>query len=156
MVDLAREGHNVIVSRTFSKIYGMAGMRVGYMISTPQNLERVDQYKACWVAAPSVAAAIAAFGDDAFLAQSKSKVIEAREMVMSAVKAVGLSFLPSQTNFLYVDVISEANSFQTKMRDRKILIRGVYRDYLRWSRVSMGHLRDVERYVKALPEVLAS
>src|SRR5690606_11325039 len=106
------------------------------------------------VAAPSVAAAIAAYQDEAFLAQSKSKVIEARQMVVEAVRSAGLRYLPSQTSFLYVDVQRDADQFQRQMKQRGILIRGIYKDYEHWSRVSMGHIDHVRRYVEALPQVL--
>lgn len=155
VVELVREGHDVMVSRTFSKIYGMAGMRVGYMLSTPENVDIVNEYKVCSLAAPSLAAALAAYEDDAFLAYSKSKLSEARQLVSSALAAAGLRFLPSQTNFLYVDVQGDAELFRAKMEERGILIRGAYGKYTQWSRVSMGRLEDVERYARALPEVSA-
>tara|TARA_R100001509_G_scaffold162101_2_gene132865 strand:- start:3238 stop:3513 length:276 start_codon:yes stop_codon:yes gene_type:complete len=86
---------------------------------------------------------------------SRSKIREGREMVMSAVKANGLSALPSQTNFVFVNLGDlNAEAFRAAMAEEKVLIRGIYRDYTQWSRVSMGQLADVQRYVDALPRVL--
>lgn len=154
MMDLVRAGENVLVARTFSKIYGMAGMRIGYIITTPENAKLVGSYVMSWMSAPSVAAAMASYGDEAFLRFSKAKVTEARQMVSAAVNAAGLTHLPAQTNFLFVQV-PDANLFRDRMAEQGVLIRGAYGPLTRWSRVSMGRIEDVERYVKALPRALA-
>jgi histidinol-phosphate aminotransferase len=157
MVGLIKEGHNVVVARTFSKIYGLAGMRVGYMMASPENTELMNRYGLGDYAMnqAGVAAAIASYNDSGFLAISKSKIVEAREMVLQATREVGLKPLPSQTNFVFVNLGKlNAEIFRQKMAARNVLIRGIYGDYTNWSRVSMGRLEDVERYVKALPSVL--
>lgn len=157
MIDLVKEGHDVVVARTFSKIYGLAGMRIGYMIASPERLEMVNRYGLGDYAMnqAGVAAAMASYNDEAFLTYSKSKIVEAREMVMAATKEAGLNPLPSSTNFVFVNLNDiNAQTFREKMQERNIYIRGIYRDYTNWSRVSMGHLHDVERYVAALPAVV--
>ncbi len=156
MVDLVRAGRNVMVARTFSKIYGMAGMRIGYMMSTPANIARVKSHQMSWMSAPAVAAAVAAYDDQEFLTHSKAMVLEARQRVVAAVRAAGLTHLPSQTNFLYVNVGRSADEFRDGMERRGVLIRGIYRTYDSWSRVSMGRMEDVQRYVAALPEVVGT
>jgi histidinol-phosphate aminotransferase len=154
VLGLVRAGQNVIVARTFSKIYGMAGMRIGYMISSPENIALIKRHQMSWMSAPAVAAAVAAFDDHEFLAFSKSKVLEARERISSRLREVGLEHLPSEANFLYVKVPGGAEDFRQKMEARGILVRGAYGRYTAWSRVSMGRLEDVERYCAALPEVI--
>jgi histidinol-phosphate aminotransferase len=76
-------------------------------------------------------------------------------MIMAAVKEAGLTALPSQTNFVYVEV-PDADAVQTAMRERGILIRGAYGPWTRYSRVSTGKLEDVARYAEALPQVIES
>lgn len=154
LVDLARAGQDVIVCRTFSKIYGMAGMRVGYAITTEENAQRIRGYLMSFGGnVAGVAGAIASYDDTAFLEQSKSAVLEGRSMIMDAVETAGLTALPSQTNFVYVKV-PDADKVQAAMKDRGIAIRGAYGDWTQYSRVSTGKLEDVERYAKALPEVI--
>jgi histidinol-phosphate aminotransferase len=158
MVDLVREGHDVVVARTFSKIYGMAGMRVGYLMAAPETAAEVMSYSLGDYALnqAGVAGAAASYHDLAFLEMSRSRVVEAREMVQAAIAEVGLRALPSATNFVFVDLGDlNAEIFRTKMAERNVLIRGIYRDYTNWSRVSMGMLGDVQQYVAALPQVLA-
>jgi histidinol-phosphate aminotransferase len=158
MIPLVKDGHNVVVARTFSKIYGLAGMRVGYMIANPETIETVSRYGmgSYGLNQAGIAAAVASYNDDKFLAYSKAKVLEAREMVASAVKSNGLTALPSQTSFMFVNLGDmSAEKFRAGMAKENVLIRGVYQDYVHWSRVSMGKIEDVEKYVNAMPKVLA-
>ncbi len=158
MVDLVREGYDVIVARTFSKIYGMAGMRVGYTIASPETTEKMVLNYGLGSYAMNqagLAAAVASYNDLAFLEMSKSKILEARSMAYQGLKDVGLTALPSATNFMFVDLGDlNAETFRQKMAERNVHIRGIYRDYTNWSRVSMGRLEHVQMYVDALPAVL--
>ncbi|WP_428410433.1 pyridoxal phosphate-dependent aminotransferase [Hyphococcus sp.] len=154
MLDLVREEKNVIVSRTFSKIYGMAGLRVGYLMARADLTARIRSNIMSWISGPGLAAAIASYDDHAFLTDSKAKILEGREMVMAAARENGLDCLPSQTNFAFVNVKGDANAFRDKMQAKQIFIRGAYDGLPSWSRVSMGRLEDLSRYVAALPEAL--
>ena len=157
MVGLINEGYDVMVARTFSKIYGLAGMRVGYMIASPENIELINRYGLGDYAMnqAGVAAAVASYNDWAFLEMSKSRIIEAREMIEAALKTNGLSALPSSTNFLFVNLGDlNAEIFREKMAEQNVLIRGIYGDYTNWSRVSMGKIEAVQQYVDALPIAL--
>lgn len=156
VMDLLKAGSNVIVARTFSKIYGMAGMRIGYLMSSPENIKTIRQHQMSWMSAPSIAAAVAAYDDLKFLAHSRSMVLEAKALVAQGLAKVGLTALPSATNFMYVDVKESAESFREKMARRGVMVRGIYREHKRWSRVSMGHIEDVKRYVAALPEIVGA
>lgn len=157
MIPLINEGYNIMVARTFSKIYGMAGMRIGYMVGSEELIGIVKQYSLGNYALnqAGVAGAVASYNDEKFLDYSRSKIVEAREMVADAIKENGLSALPSVTNFMYVDLGKlNAEIFRQKMAEQNVLIRGIYQDYDNWSRVSMGYIKDVEKYVIALPKAL--
>ncbi|MAY19277.1 MAG: histidinol phosphate aminotransferase [Erythrobacteraceae bacterium] len=154
MIDLVRAGGDVIVCRTFSKIYGMAGMRVGYAITSEENARRIGGYLMSFGGNISgIAAAIASYDDFGFLEKSRAMVLEGREMILDAVASAGLRALPSQTNFVYVEV-PDANAVQAAMAERGISIRGAYGDWTQYSRVSTGKLEDVSRYAAALPEII--
>ena len=157
MIPLVKEGKDVAVARTFSKIYGLAGMRVGYLIAKPELLEEVGQYGLgdYGLNQAGVAGALASYTDEVFTQYSKKKIVEAREMVVDALKQNGLTALPSQTNFMFVDLgKGDADKFRAAMEKRNVYIRGIYRDYTNWSRVSMGEIADVQMYIDALPEAL--
>lgn len=154
MIDLVREGRNVIVTRTFSKLYGMAGLRVGYAIAAPDKVDRIRSHiMGFGVNTSGLAAAMASYQDDAFAARSLAHVVEAREILLDAVRRAGLTALPSQANFLFVKV-PDANAVQKAMAERDVVIRGAYGKWNAWSRVSTGRIEDVKRYAAALPRVL--
>ena len=154
MIDMVRGGADMIVCRTFSKIYGMAGLRVGYAITSEANAERIRSHMMSFGGnLGGVAAALGCYNDFDFLAKSRAMVLEGREMIMEAVAKAGLTALPSQTNFVYVKV-PDADAVQKGMMERGIRIRGAYGKWTQYSRVSTGMLADVERYAKALPEVI--
>lgn len=154
MIDLVRAGEDIIVCRTFSKIYGMAGMRVGYAITSEENAKRMSDFLMSFGGNISgIAAAIGSYDDMAFLNRSLAMVREGREMIMDAVGKAGLTALPSQTNFVYVEV-PDADAVQAAMKERNISIRGAYGKWTQYSRVSTGKLDDVERYAAALPAVI--
>lgn len=151
---LVKEGHDVIVCRTFSKIYGMAGLRVGYAIGKPETIATIRQYETSFGGnTAGLAAAIASYDDTAFTSFSKSRILEARGIILDAVKKAGLEALPSQTNFVYVRV-PDADAAQKAMAAKGVHIRGAYGKWNQWSRVSTGKIEDVRRYAAALPEVM--
>ena len=156
MMDLVRAGENVIVARTFSKIYGMAGMRVGYTMASPELTAKYASYVMAWPSVAGMAGAIGSYNDEAFLSFSKDKILEARGMVTEAAAAAGLSYLPAQTNFFWVDVGQSAETVRQRFAEKGVIIRGIYGDYTNWSRVSMGKIEDVQRYVDALPEAVGA
>lgn len=148
---LVKEGQNLVVCRTFSKIYGMAGLRVGYAIGQPDTIKKIQGYAMSFGGnTAGLAAAIASYNDTSFTSYSKARIVEARGIILDAVKKAGLEALPSQANFFYVKV-SDANAVQKAMAAQGIQIRGAYGKWTQWSRVSTGKIEDVQRYAAALP-----
>ena len=155
-IDMVRAGHDVIVTRTVSKVYGMAGLRVGYAVTTPANARRIKAHRmTIGVASAGMAAALAAVNDAEFLRASRGAIAQGRSMIMAAVQAAGLRALSSQTNFVFVEV-PDADALQKAMAARGIVIRGSYPGWPRWSRVSTGKIEHVRRYADALPVLTRS
>ncbi len=153
---LVKEGKNVIITRTFSKIYGMAGIRVGYTISSAETAAKIRATVMSSAPCTSTAAAIACYNDEAFITYSKGKIVEGRQMVEATLGTLGLPYLKSQTNFVYFQSGKPANDLQKAMAAEKISIRGQYMDYVPWSRVSMGKIEDVTRFCKTLPRLIGA
>ncbi|MCJ2186702.1 pyridoxal phosphate-dependent aminotransferase [Novosphingobium beihaiensis] len=150
MVDLLGERENLIITRTFSKIYGMAGLRLGYALTSPGLAETLRGYLMSFGGnTAGLAAGIASYNDKAFLKYSKTHVLEAREAIMDAVKSCGLTALPSDTNFVYVKV-PDADALFKAMAEARVDIRPAYGKWKQWSRVSTGKMEDVQRYAKVL------
>ena len=157
MIDLVRDGYNVAVSRTFSKIYGLAGERIGYIIAQPDVVDAIKNNGSgeFSVSMGGLAGAIASYNDAAFLKFSKSIILEAKEMVYEGIISNGLTALPSETNIIFVNLGDiDANDFRDEMLKMNILIRGKYGDFNQWSRISMGKLEDIQRYIDAIPIAL--
>lgn len=153
MADLVREGENVVVTRTFSKIFGLAGLRIGYALAPAEQAEMIRRHTMSQSNVAGLAAALASYDDEAFLEFSKAKVVEGRQMVMDVFDRHEVPYLPSQTNFVYGDIGRDADVFQQLMRERNVMIRGIYRDYTTWSRVSMGRIEDLEVFARVFHEV---
>jgi histidinol-phosphate aminotransferase len=153
--DLVSECPNLIVTRTFSKIYGLAGLRIGYSLSSDANATAITPYLMSFGAnAEGLAAAIASLEDEQFLAFAKAKVVEGRKIIIDAATKAGLRTLPSQTNFVYVEV-PDADRFSAAMAKKGIMVRGAYGEkWKTWSRVSTGRIEDVQRYAAAIPDAL--
>ncbi len=153
MVDLVREDENVVVMRTFSKIFGMAGMRVGYGMARPDLANTIAGYVMAWPNGAGMAAAYASYSDDEFIGFSRAKILKGREMVNETFRKNGIEPLPSQGNFVYADIGRNATEFQKLMNARNILIRGSFERYPNYSRVSMGKLEDLEVFDRVFTEV---
>ncbi len=155
MIDLVLKGHNVIVSRTFSKIHGLAGMRIGYAIARPDIIQRIARYR---MGSPNVLglrAAIASYQDAEFQAFSRNKIAEGREKVYDALDHAGYVYVPSYGSFVFFHTGTPIQEFQEDMMTRNILVGRPFPPYLDWCRVSIGTSEDMNRFVTAFQGMLA-
>jgi len=155
MMDLVREGANILVTRTFSKIFGMAGMRVGYGMGHPDIVKVVRDHVMAWPNGVGLYAAYHSYLDEAFIAFSRDKILQGREMVNATFRRHGIEPLPSQTNFVYADIGRNADTFAARMAENNVMIRGAYEGYDRYSRVSMGRIEELEVFDRVFGEVYA-
>ncbi len=156
MLDLVREGRPVVVVRTFSKIYGMAGLRVGYAIMAEALAEEVLPLLMSFGGnTAGLAAAVASYRDEPFLAASRAAIADARATIVAAARRAGCEVLPSETNFVFIRT-GNADAVQKAMAGQGIMIRGAYGRFTEWSRVSTGRPDDVRRFAAALPGMLRS
>jgi len=155
LVDRVRAGDNIIVARTFSKVYGLAGLRIGYAIARPDLIAKMKPWSmSVGNSVSGLAAALATYDDTEFLTYSRTKILEARRMIEQATQQAGLETLPSAANFVFVKV-PDADRLQKAMEARNIHIRSSYGPkWTEWSRVSCGKTEDVARYAEALPRLI--
>ena len=144
MIDLVREGANVLITRTFSKIFGMAGLRVGYGMGHPDMVKVVKDHVMAWPNGVGLYAAYHSYLDDAFIDFSRQKILQGRAMVNATFRRHGIEPLPSQTNFVYADIGRNASEFKKEMAANHVIIRGAYDGYANYSRVSMGRIEELE------------
>lgn len=155
MVSLVREGMNVAVTRTFSKIYGLAGLRVGYGMARPdilRNLERVQMNFAS-VAYASLRAAIAAYGAAAFTSSVREKNRAARAYMERELRRLGYPCLPSQTNFSLFQVTRNSKGMAADLERHGILVRPFHFAGKNWIRVSVGTEGEIQAFISALEKI---
>ena len=153
MVDLVRGGSNILITRTFSKIFGMAGLRVGYGMGHPDIVSVVKDNVMAWPNGVGLYAAYHSYLDEDFIAFSREKILQGREMVNATFRRHGIAPLPSQTSFVYADIRRDADVFKARMAERNVKIRGIYEGYSTFSRVSMGRIEELEVFDRIFSEV---
>ncbi|MEM7347102.1 MAG: histidinol-phosphate transaminase [Chloroflexota bacterium] len=154
MVELVKEGKNVIVSRTFSKVYGLAGLRVGYLIARPDIAERVRQNVMAKANMMAVIGAIAAMKDQDFYEMSLSKNKEAKALIYNTLDELELRYVPSHTNFVFFHTGQDIRELIPQMRAKGVAIGRPFPPLTDWCRISTGTIEDVKQFGVALKEVL--
>lgn len=155
MVDLVRKDHNVIVSRTMSKIYGMAGLRVGYALARPDLADRVKTYGMAGPNVVGLRGAIASLQDDAFREHSLSQMRKGRHLIYDLCKEKGRQHADSQTNFVFFHTGMPIRDFQEAMYDEGIMVGRAFPPYLDWARVSIGTDDNMAAFATAFRKVMS-
>ena len=152
MIKLVKKGHNIIVSRTFSKIYGLAGVRIGYIISNP---ERIANIKKCTMAGTNMLAthaAMAAYDETDFFEYSLNKNKEALNYFYGLFEELNLEYRESHTNFVFFKTGVHIDKFGEYMKERGILVGRPFPPYYDWCRISTGRIEDVKIFGEKLKE----
>jgi len=151
-----RNGRNVVILRTFSKIHGLASLRVGYGIARPELIEVLQKTRQPFnVNGVAQAGALAALGDDEHLRKSKRVVDSGRAYLENEFRAMKLKFIPSAGNFVFVNGGDGPTVFN-KMLARKIIVRPLRGYNLpEWIRITVGTMEQNEKCIAVLKEVLS-
>lgn len=155
MVELVKEGRNVIVSKTFSKVFGLAGLRVGYLIARPDIAVRLKSSVMANTNILAIEAAKEALRDDAFYKFSIVKNAEAKKHVYSTLDDLGLEYIKSHTNFVFFKSGRHINDLNEAMKKENILIGRPFPPFYDWARISTGTLEEMELFGKALKKVMS-
>ncbi len=156
VIPLIKEGYDIIVAKTFSKVFGMAGLRVGFALASNKRIEQLEKYgvSLSMISKPSVAAAMACLNDDKFVAYSRTKNQESREIGYQVIKDAGYAnYTPSHTSFIMFPIQMDGNLFLSKMRDRGVGVRAWHFYDQHWCRVSLGVPEDMLAFGKVLKEI---
>ncbi len=147
MLDLAQQYPNVLVTQTFSKGFGLAGLRIGYVVSQTANIENLARVISPYsVNRFAVAAAMAALKDSSYLDQYVDEVALARKLFLNKMQALGFKMYPTQANFVLVDCGADTARIQERMRKAKILVR----EKEGLLRFTIGTLAQTQRLLEAL------
>ena len=142
---------NLVVVRTFSKVYGMAGMRLGYAVSSKENAEALRAH-AAWSNANAavLAAALASLAESDHVPRQRSINRETRDWLCRELERDGRRYIPSHANFLMVDVGGDVQPLIDSFRERRILVGRKFPSLPNWLRVSMGTKPEMQAFVDAL------
>jgi histidinol-phosphate aminotransferase len=150
-----REGRGVYLLRTFSKAYGLAGLRIGYAVAPPAGIALLHRVRQPFnVNAMAQAAALAALDDEDHVVQTRAMVEEGLNQLTQAFARMGLEYVPSVANFVLVKVGKGQEVFQALQRKRVIVRPVDVYGLPEFVRVTVGTQRENQRLVDALAEVL--
>lgn len=155
MVSLLAQKKNVIIARTFSKIMGMAGLRVGYAVAQPEFLDKIQKITrgGMGISHTSILGAIASFEDKDFQAMTKKLNTECKDYLYENLKKMNYKYIPSYTNFVIFPINIPGKDFLAKMTAKGIMVRAFDIQNKPWCRVSMGTMDEMKLFVKALGEL---
>ncbi|MBT9141959.1 MAG: Histidinol-phosphate aminotransferase [Dehalococcoidia bacterium] len=155
-LDFVREGRNVIVLRTFSKIYGLAGLRIGFGVAKPELIGLLSRVREPFnVNMVAQAAALAALGDQEHLLRSRQMNEEGKQYLCRQFDRLGLPFVPTHANFIWVRIKADCNDVFTKLLHRGVIVRtGDIFGAPDVIRVTIGTAEQNQRFIEALTEVL--
>jgi histidinol-phosphate aminotransferase len=140
-LSLVRENPRLMVSRSLSKSYALAGLRFGFLVAQPEMIEQLRKVKDSYNCdALSIAGATAAIDDQAWLADNRRRILATRERMIPALRQLGFAVVPSQANFVWcLPAERTARSLYEALKKERILVR--YMNYAGWGdglRISVG------------------
>lgn len=149
-----KQGRNVIVLRTFSKIYGLAGLRIGYGVGTAEIINFLNRVRPPFNAnSLAQRAALAALGDDEHVARSRMSNEAGMEQVGKGLMALGFTPIPSEANFVYVDIGRDGRMVFDAMLREGIIVRHIEGPMIR---VTIGLEEENREFLAALKRVIRS
>jgi len=154
MINAVKAGHNVIVARTFSKLYGFAGLRCGYVIGQPETIKALSIYSTGFsLSATTIAGAIVAYREEAFLKEALQKTLASKEYLYSVLKKEGYEYIPSSTNFVMFPLKMDSKKFVSEMMKRGVGVRSWQFNNKEWCRVSIGRMDEMEAFADAFKQL---
>lgn len=155
LIDMVKSGENVIISRTASKIHGLAGLRTGFVIARPDIIQRLQPAS---TSAPGVFGALgaaASIQDTAYQTMCKQRNLEGREIMRGALQKLGRRSTDSQTNFVFFHAGMPVEKVQAAMLAKGFMVGRAFPPYNDWVRISIGTPEEMKQVAAVLPEVLA-
>jgi histidinol-phosphate aminotransferase len=148
---------NVVVTRTFSKVYALAGLRIGYSLSNPEVADIINRVRQPFnTNLLAQAAALASLDDDEHVTKSVNMNSEGKEYLLTELGKRGLSCLPSMGNFLSIHFKQDAQALYEALLHKGVIVRPVGNyDMPEYLRVTIGTQKQNRRFIQALTEVLS-
>jgi histidinol-phosphate aminotransferase len=155
MVDLVREGENVLVTRTFSKVHGLAGLRIGYGMARPDVIKNLLQLERNFapVSYLSLRAAIASYRDEEFVTKVRRQNHDVKSYMYKELGRLGYAFIPSRANFILFKVQQDNRELAAKLESRSVLVQPLRFRGANWIRVSLGTSPEMRTFIGHLEDL---
>ena len=152
MIDLVRKEKNVIICRTFSKIHGLAGMRIGYAIAKPEIARKLSEIKLGILSHLGIVAAMTAYKDHNFVEETNEKNEIAKNYLYEELNKMKVTYVKAAANFVYANVGMDYGNFKNNLAMLQIQISG--RENTNWARFTIGTKSEMEKLVSGMRNVL--
>jgi histidinol-phosphate aminotransferase len=155
LMDLVAAHPNLVVARTFSKIFGMAGLRCGYAVSSAETIGRLAAHQG-WdsLSALTAAAAKASLGDERHVRDHRARNVATRAFVRAEVESLGRTVLPSEANFVMIDMSRDVAPVIAALRDRGVLPGRRFAAMPNHLRVTIGTRDEMAAFLTAFRSVI--
>ena len=156
MVGLVREGHNVTVARTFSKLYGLAGQRMGYGIMAPEQAKGLREFMTGSVNLLGVVGALASLDDPDYVEATRRKIKAGRDALIAVLKEHGRKYAEPQGNFVFFHTGIPITEFSKRMLAENVIVARAFAPLTDWCRISIGSPAEMAVCQAALRKVLTT
>jgi histidinol-phosphate aminotransferase len=156
VMPMVKDYPNLIVARTFSKIYGMAGLRCGYSVAQRETIERIRPYQP-WdsVNIMALAAAMASLNDTDQVTNGRRLNTEAKAFLTGQLEAMGYKQIPSQANFVMIDVKRPVVPLIQALKGRNVQVGRLFPALPNYMRLTIGKKSEMEAFLSAFRKVMA-
>jgi len=151
--DLVAADKDVIVLRTFSKVYGMAGIRAGFAMGRPDLLAKLRPYGVGFLPITGLACATASLRAKGLVAERREINRKIRENTFAFLKKKGIEYIPSETNFFMMEVHRPGNEFVQALAAHKIFIGRIWPAWPTKVRVTVGTQEEMDKFAAAVEKV---
>ncbi len=156
VIPMVKDHPNLLVARTFSKIYGMAGLRCGYCISQKDNLAKLMPHQS-WdsVNCMALAAGVASLGDPDQVENGKRLNAEVKTFVSNQLDSLGYKLIPSQANFIMFDTKRSVVPLIAALKERNVHVGRLFPALPNYMRLTIGRKNEMDSFLSAFKQVMA-
>ncbi len=146
---------NLVIARTFSKVYGMAGMRLGYAVASPELIRAMAAH-ALWnrTNAAVLEAALVSLDDPGHVADQKRKLNGTKQWLCKELEKDGRKYIPSEANFVMIDVGGDVQPLIRRFQEKRILVGRKFPSMGNWMRITVGTPKEMATFIAALRDIV--
>lgn len=152
LINLVVGNKNVIVARTFSKVYGLAGARVGYAVANSATIADMSKMQSSnsGISVVSAYGALASLNDTGFVKETIALNEAAKNYTIQQLEHLGMKCIPSVTNFVYFSLINYKKEYFDLLSKNNILGTRIYEEEGKWTRITIGTMDEMKKFIKAI------